>query len=72
MNSLISRIKNVAKLVLCHVENFFPHFFAFYVISLLLSFLFKFWAGFFNWKFFHISVLVLALLSLLGSRIKKQ
>jgi hypothetical protein len=47
---------------------FFPYFFSFYVLSLLLSLIFPSWKLFFNWRAFTISVVVLGIFSLWSAR----
>lgn len=70
MNSM-NKVKKVIGLVLDDIADFFPYFFTFYIVSLLLSFVFKSWALFFNWQIFYLSIFVLGILSLLSKRTKK-
>ena len=59
-----TKIVRILKLVADDVAAFFPYFFGFYIISLGVSIFFPAWRGYFNWPFFHLSVLFLALISL--------
>jgi len=68
---MFKRIKKIFNLVLDDIAEFFPYFFIFYLICLLLSFLNKSWQLFFNWFFFLSFILLFGVLSLLSSRFRK-
>ncbi len=61
----------ILKLVLNHIAEIYLYFFAFYIICLILSCFFVQWKLFFNWTAFHISVIVLGILSLFSDKFRK-
>ena len=66
-----NKIKRIIKLVLNDIAEIYLYFFGFYVICLILSHFFESWKLFFNWKAFHISIVVFGILSLLSERAKR-
>jgi len=67
----MAKIKRIIKLVLNDIAEIYLYFLTFYIISLVLSYFFESWKLFFNWKAFHISVIVLGILSLLSDKGKE-
>ncbi len=64
------KLRRVVKIVLNDIAGFYPYFFGFYVVSLILSFFFKSWGLFFNWPAFDVLVIVLGAVSLFSERFK--
>lgn len=61
-------VKKITKLFLNQVADFFPYFFIFYLLSFIISLFFESWKLFFNWRVFHISVAVLAILAMFSQK----
>lgn len=68
----MNRFKRVLKYFLNDVAGLFPYFLAFYIVSFILSLFFESWSQFLNWKAFHISMVVLVIISLFSDRVYKK
>lgn len=62
----MNKAKNIIRLVLGNIAAFFPYFFVFYILSLVLSFAFPSWEPFFYWPAFHWCILIFGLLTLVS------
>ena len=60
------KIFKTFNLVLEQISEVFPYILGFYVVCLILSYFFERWKLFFNWPVFHISVILLGILVLVG------
>lgn len=69
-NNRPSKIILILKLVANDIAATFPYFFAFYVVSLLVSIFSPAWRGYFYWPAFNLSVLFFALISLGSETVK--
>lgn len=67
----MNKIKRIIKLVLDDIAEIYLYFLAFYLICFVLSFFFESWKLFFSWKAFHISAIILGILSLLSDKGRK-
>jgi len=62
------KFKTIFELVLEQIADIYLYFLEFYVVCLILSYFFERWKLFFNWPAFHLSVILLGILSLISKQ----
>src|SRR3989344_3621973 len=63
-------LKDIPKLFLNQVADFFPYFFTFYILSFTISLFSESWRLFFNWSMFHLSVATIAILAIFSQKFR--
>lgn len=66
------KFKRIVNSVLDDIAGVFPYFFGFYIIAFVLSIFSESWKFYFYWPAFHISIIVLGLLTMFSERVKNS